>query len=466
MYDAGCWDTWDADVAAVVVAATEGACAVGRLRATCAVVRRATDALSAAWVIPTPEGLPRIVAHEGAPPTAGLAWDTVSQAQASADGRWCRVPVRDAGPLPALLLVEWHARRGAGGAPDWTAHPVIRVAAGAAAPLLRDLTERDGIVSGTGDATGIIGDSPEVRAVREAVRRFGRAPYPVLIEGESGAGKERVARGVHEASARRGHPFHVVNCAALPDDLVEAELFGHARGAFTGAIAERVGAFEAAHRGSLFLDEVGELSPRAQAKVLRVVQDGEVRRLGENHARAVDVRIIGATNRDLEAEVAAGRFRVDLFYRLAVLRVQVPPLRVRPADIAPLACAFWQQCAPPLGVRARLGVPLLAALARYHWPGNVRELQNVIASLTVCAPRTGTVDVAALPVRLQASPVVTLARARQTAEASALRLALERHRGVRGAAAAELGVTRQGLAAMERRLRRAEACRPAVERGG
>ena len=343
---------------------------------------------------------------------------------------------------------------------------MIRVAAAAAAPLLRDLAMRDGSMRSDGDASGIIGESPEVRAVREAVRRFGAAPFPVLIEGESGAGKERVARGVHEASARRAHPFHVVNCAALPDDLVEAELFGHARGAFTGAIAERVGAFEAAHRGSLFLDEVGELSPRAQAKVLRVVQDGEVRRLGENHARTVDVRIIGATNRDLETEVSAGRFRVDLFYRLAVLRVVVPPLRVRPADIAPLACAFWQQCAPPLGVRARLGVPLLAALARYHWPGNVRELQNVIASLTVCAPRTGTVDVAALPVRLQASPAVTLARARQTAEASALRLALERHRGVRVAAAAELGVTRQGLAAMERRLRRAAEGGPTVETGG
>src|SRR5205807_9451645 len=167
--------------------------------------------------------------------------------------------------------------------------------------------------------------------------RAARAPFSVLIEGESGCGKELVARALHRCGPRRDRPFCILNCAALPDDLVEAELFGHSRGAFTGAIAERPGVFEEAHGGTLFLDEIGELSLRAQAKVLRVIQEGELRRIGENISRRVDVRIVSATNRDLLAEATASRFRMDLLYRLDVIRIAVPPLRDRREDIALLA---------------------------------------------------------------------------------------------------------------------------------
>src|SRR5204863_2460880 len=173
-------------------------------------------------------------------------------------------------------------------------------------------------------------------------------------EGESGSGKELVAKAVHRGSARRDRPFCSVNCAALPDDLVESELFGHARGAFTGAVAERPGVFEDAHTGTLFLDEIGELSARAQAKLLRVIQDGELRRIGENVSRRVDVRIVSATNRDLRTEAAAARFRLDLLYRLDVIRIAVPPLRERPEDTAVLVEHFWREATGRVGSRATL----------------------------------------------------------------------------------------------------------------
>ena len=173
--------------------------------------------------------------------------------------------------------------------------------------------------------------------LRSAVRRVAESPYPVLVTGESGSGKELVARAIHRLSRRTDRCFGAVNCAALTDELVEAELFGHARGAFTGAVTERAGLFEAADRGTLFLDEVGELSARAQAKLLRVLQDGEIRRLGENLPRRVDVRVVSATNRPLEADVSTGRFREDLLYRVDVLRIALPPLRDRDDDVLLLA---------------------------------------------------------------------------------------------------------------------------------
>ena len=182
-------------------------------------------------------------------------------------------------------------------------------------------------------------------ALRAAVLRAARAPFPVLIEGESGSGKELVARGVHRFGPRRDRRLCTVNCAALADDLLEAELFGHARGAFTGAVGERAGLFEEADGGTIFLDEVGELSPRAQAKLLRVLQDGEVRRVGENMPRRVDARIVAATNRRLDEEVAASRFRADLRFRLDVVRIAVPPLRERASDIPALALHFWSESA-------------------------------------------------------------------------------------------------------------------------
>jgi transcriptional regulator with GAF, ATPase, and Fis domain len=241
----------------------------------------------------------------------------------------------------------------------------------------------------------------------------------------------------------------------LPDDLVEAELFGHARGAFTGAVGERPGVFEEAHGGTLLLDEVGELSPRAQAKLLRVIQEGELRRVGESVSRRIDVRVIAATNRDLRQEVAAGRFRLDLLYRLDVVRIVVAPLRDRREDIPLLVDHFWRQATTRIGSRATLAAATIARLTRYDWPGNVRELQNVLAALAVRSPRRGVVPPVALPAPFGEPPPDggwRLDDARRTFEERFVRAALVRTGGRRVQAAAELGVTRQGLAKLIARL--------------
>jgi transcriptional regulator with PAS, ATPase and Fis domain len=246
-----------------------------------------------------------------------------------------------------------------------------------------------------------------------------------------------------------------LNCAALPEDLVDAELFGHARGAFTGAVAERPGIFEEAHTGTLFLDEIGELSHRAQAKILRTIQEGELRRVGENVARRVDVRIVSATNRDLRREAAAGRFRLDLLYRLDVVRITVPPLRERREDVVVLVERFWRDAIGRVGSRAVLSTSTVAALARYDWPGNVRELQNVLAALAVRSPRRGVIPPTALPPSFGASPPAAtwrLEEARRTFEERFVRAALVRTGGHRTRAAEELGVTRQGLTKLMTRL--------------
>jgi DNA-binding NtrC family response regulator len=301
----------------------------------------------------------------------------------------------------------------------------------------------------------LLGSSAAMEEVRRSIERSASAPFPVLVEGESGSGKELVARALHRRSPRRDRPFCAVNCAALPDDLVEAELFGFARGAFTGAVAERAGVFEEAHTGTLFLDEIGELSPRAQAKVLRTIQEGELRRVGENIARRVDVRIVSASNRDLRQEVAMGGFRRDLLYRLDVIRITLPPLRDRREDIAILVERFWREATERIGSRAVLSSATVAALARYDWPGNVRELQNVLASLAVRSPRRGVVVPMALPpsfADVQPSSSWRLDAARRTFEEQFVRATLVRTGGHRGRAADELGVTRQGLAKLMARL--------------
>ena len=297
-----------------------------------------------------------------------------------------------------------------------------------------------------------------------SIHRAARAPYPVLIEGESGSGKELVARGIHRLGTRRDRRLCTLNCAALSDELLEAELFGHARGAFTGAVAERPGLFEEADGGTIFLDEVGELSGRAQAKLLRVLQDGEVRRVGENLPRRVDARIVAATNRRLEDEVAANRFRADLRFRLDVIRIVVPPLRERATDIPALAARFWADAANRVGTTAVLSTEAVAALARYDWPGNIRELQNVIASLAVHAPRRGRILPSLLPAhiaRCGASSATTFETARQEFERRFVRAALAGAGGKRARAARALGVSRQGLAKMLRRLRIDDQCRSA-----
>ena len=231
-------------------------------------------------------------------------------------------------------------------------------ASAAVAPCVRSEVDRRAAPTAPADAgsSELVGVSDAIQGLRREIGRAARAPFNVVIEGESGSGKELVARAIHRLGPRRHAPLCALNCAALADDLVEAELFGHARGAFTGAVAERKGLFEEADGGMLVLDEVGELSARAQAKVLRAIQEGEVRRVGENFTRTVDVRIVAATNRALRAAVEAGAFRRDLLYRLEVIRIVVPPLRSRPDDIpvlaASLLAAVHRARSEPLHARA------------------------------------------------------------------------------------------------------------------
>jgi transcriptional regulator with GAF, ATPase, and Fis domain len=302
----------------------------------------------------------------------------------------------------------------------------------------------------------LLGVSAAIGEVRKAVTRAASTPFTVLIEGESGSGKELVARAVHRAGCRRDRPFCAFNCAAMPEDLVDAELFGHAKGAFTGAAGERLGLFESADGGTVFLDEVGELSARAQAKVLRVLQEGEVRRIGENFTRSFDARLVAATNRSLRAEADAGRFRQDLLYRLDVIRIAVPPLRERVEDIPLLASRFWRQSAERIGSKAVLGQGALSALARYDWPGNVRELQNVLTALVVAVPSRGVVGASAMPAAIAraAQPALSesLESARLKFEQRFVRAALAREAGHRGQTAAALGLSRQGLAKLMQRL--------------
>ena len=269
-------------------------------------------------------------------------------------------PVRFGGEVVAVLACRWMA----GAAIDRDGAAVmLRAAALAVAPHVRAILDRR-VPEAPAAWADLLGESPPAVALREAVLRAARAPFPVLVEGESGCGKELVARAMHRLGPRRDRRFCAINCAALTDELVEAELFGHARGAFTGAANERPGLFEEADGGTLFLDEVGELSPRAQAKLLRVLQEGEVRRVGENLPRHVDVRVVAATNRTLTDEVAAGRFRADLRFRLDVVRIAVPPLRERASDVPLLAAHFWRDASARVGSQATLSPEALAVLAR------------------------------------------------------------------------------------------------------
>jgi len=225
----------------------------------------------------------------------------------------------------------------------------------------------------------VVGESPEMKRILELAAKAATSSLTVLISGETGTGKELVAKVIHANGPRRDRPFLSVNCAALPEALLESELFGHRKGAFTGASEDRKGLFEAAGGGTLFLDEVGEMSPSLQAKLLRVLETGEVRRLGETQARKVDVRIIAATNRNLESDVHAGRFREDLFYRLNVFPIYIPPLRQRKEDIPLLAGYFLENTGK------RLSPEAVDLLVNYDWPGNVRELKNEMERAAVLA---------------------------------------------------------------------------------
>lgn len=221
----------------------------------------------------------------------------------------------------------------------------------------------------------MIGESPEMRRLYPLCERLARSDVPVVIEGETGTGKEVLAEALHEASGRAGKSFVVFDCTAVPPLLLESALFGHERGAFTGASTQRKGVFEQAHGGTLFIDEIGDLELGLQPKLLRAIERGEVQRVGASRWQRVDVRIVAATRRDLDREVQAGRFRDDLFFRLAVARIELPPLRRRRGDIAVLAGHFWDQIA---GADRPMPGGLVERLQDYAWPGNVRELQNAI----------------------------------------------------------------------------------------
>ncbi|MBX3411657.1 MAG: sigma 54-interacting transcriptional regulator [Pirellulales bacterium] len=312
----------------------------------------------------------------------------------------------------------------------------------------------------------IVGSSPALAKTLEQIELVAPTMASVLILGESGTGKELVARAIHERSQRRERPLVKVNCAAVPRDLFESEFFGHVKGSFTGAVKDRTGRFQLADRGTLFLDEVGEIPLELQGKLLRVLQEGQIERVGDDVTRRVDVRVIAATNRDLRAEVEAGRFRQDLFFRLSVFPIEVVPLRERREDIPALAELFLKRCCRNL---CRDGVRLaphdLDLLQQYAWPGNVRELQNVIERAAIGA-RQGTLDFSHLLPATRRQPARAPATARSSQdvltrheveqfETANIAAALERTNwkiyGARGAAAL-LGMQPTTLASRMKRL--------------
>lgn len=256
----------------------------------------------------------------------------------------------------------------------------------------RNATQRDDIAGGH---CRLIGNSKDIRLVRSLIDKVAPSPATVLITGESGTGKEVVARQIHERSGRKG-PFVAVNCGAIPDHLLESELFGHERGAFTGAVSARSGRFEQARGGTFFLDEIGDMPAVMQVKLLRVLEERVIERVGGSKSIPVDVRVIAATHRDLPERIATGRFREDLYYRLSVFPIEVSALRKRPEDIPPLVLEFIRRFRATRPVRLEFSEQAMEVLAEYDWPGNARELANLIDRLIVSRPN-GFVDVDNLP---------------------------------------------------------------------
>ncbi len=249
----------------------------------------------------------------------------------------------------------------------------------------------------------MIGDSAALKQVTAAIARAAPTNATVLIQGESGVGKELVARTIHRNSLRARERFVQVNCAAIPEELIESELFGHEKGSFTGATEKQVGKFEQADRGTIFLDEVGDMSPKTQAKVLRVLQEGEVERLGSARTIKVDVRVIAATNKNLEEEIEKGRFREDLYFRLAVIPIAVPPLRERPEDIPLLVRHYMEHFSRENNVRPkRITQAALDALQRYRWKGNIRELRNTVERMNIMSG-SDLIDLTDLPETLRST---------------------------------------------------------------
>jgi two-component system response regulator HupR/HoxA len=334
-----------------------------------------------------------------------------------------------------------------------TAEPVLKKRVESKYEKLRHAFGLRGLIRAPGSPLG---------AVCDLVERIAPFDLSVLVTGESGTGKEMVARAIHYESHRTDRPFITENCGALPDTLLESELFGYKRGAFTGATEDRVGLFQQADGGTLFLDEIGETSPAFQVKLLRVLQEGEFRPLGSNRAVTVDVRVIAATNRDLEDDVRTGRFRQDLYYRLATIALHVPPLRERPMDLALLAQRLLESSSRSLGkVVSGFTSEALACIAAYRWPGNVRQLQNEILRM-VALTNQSTLGADLLSPQVLRTPVGEtqtedlawltilsggLKERMEQLEIQVIREAMIRHRWNKSAAARELGLSRVGLRA-------------------
>jgi DNA-binding NtrC family response regulator len=301
------------------------------------------------------------------------------------------------------------------------------------------------------DHYGIVGRSQAMQDVIRTLERVAETKSTVLVTGETGTGKELVARAIHDRSAQRDMPLIKVNCAAIPDTLLESELFGHVRGAFTGAAANKKGKFALAHGGSILLDEIGTLGQPLQAKLLRVLQEREFEPLGSERPQKVDVRVIAATNRDLQQMVAEGKFQEDLFYRLNVIPIRIPPLRERREDIAVLAEHFVVKHAQRSGrPTPRLLDSALAALQRYDWPGNVRELENTIERAVVLSrdPDIGADAVSGLRVAAPASPGLPSMRLHQNLEwieRETIRRAIDAAGGVKKDAAELMGISQRAL---------------------
>jgi len=335
------------------------------------------------------------------------------------------------------------------------------VRSGAELHRLRRLFEEEDPGAGSSSKAvnhGILGDSPLMRQVLGVIDRIAQRDVAVCIRGESGTGKELVAHALHRGSSRKSKPFVAVNCAALPEHLIESELFGHVRGAFTGADRDRIGLISAADEGTLFLDEVGEMPLAAQAKLLRFLQDGELRRVGDVVRRAADVRILSATNRPLEAAVEEGRFREDLYYRIKVVEIVMPPLRDRHRDVALLASAFLaEECARHRSGPQRLSPDVDAVFDSYSWPGNVRELQNTIRAAHALAGEAREIDLEHLPDRLRTVAVNSAIRGSYHDAVARFRRdliekSLAQTRGNQSRAADLLRISRQALAYQIREL--------------
>ena len=296
----------------------------------------------------------------------------------------------------------------------------------------------------------MIGESPVMTALRIRLGRFARVDHPVLIQGETGSGKELVARSIHQESTRTEMPFVAVNCGALPENLIESELFGHCKGAFTGADQQRTGLFEVANGGTLFLDEIGELPKTMQANLLRVLESGEIRRVGDNQTFNVNVRVVCATHRNIEHMVAEGDFREDLMFRINAFELEIPPLRDRIGDLGQLIDHLVSRKVGVATLSDSINSEALTALSQHDWPGNVRELANVIEhALILCDEQM--IELSHLPPRFHqvvdtpkpqsGNPVMTL----RELELVAIHSALDRHDGNKTAAASELGISLKTL---------------------